>query len=225
MNISEDKHTLTFRSGDGESANTMFVTYNLVNNAPPPFKEVTQDLLRACAFIEQFGLSGHFIPCKYNKEAAISCQSILPIELDIKSVLGGDDSEIKKVSIAPSMSFCVYTGLRNILKHPVQLMQPPDKMTVYDSSDLVGWDDHKVFYTCFAKSEYDITTSIFIFKEDPDVCLRLVGSYSSFEDKLFTEEGRELDAPQSVKEKLRSLYGKEELDKQIMDIIKHKEGD
>jgi hypothetical protein len=90
---------------------------------------------------------------------------------------------------------------------------------VTDSSDIIGWEKHKIFYACFSKSESDVTTGVFIFKEDEDVGLRLVGSYSGLEDKLVTEEGEELDAPENVKKMFRNLYGKDLLDKQIRDVI------
>lgn len=228
MKITDNKHTLSFNTGDSGAAMIM-ISDKLIDDAPESFKPVMNKLMNACAFLEQFGLSGHFATKRdENNNPAVSCFLVVPIELDVSDLV--NDNKVNMgdkhiTAIAPSLSFCLYAGLRAILGYKEQLRQDSKKIHVSDATDVIKWDGHRVLSACYTKSETDITSGVFVFEDDPDCCLKLSGSYSSMEDKLISEEGVELDAPKAIKERFRNIYGADLLEQQIREVIGNKEGD
>lgn len=221
MTITENKHTISYRVHD--STTTMFISNNMLNNAPDNFKAAMNSVARACMFVEQFALSAHFITGKTREGKPVAlCYTVIPIEKDVKKVLEGLDDPDVTSFIPPSLSFCLYAGLRLILGDNRQLNQ---NLLFNDTTSIINWDKHHVVDVCLNKGEQDITTGVFIFKDDDEHCLNFVGSYSSMEDKIINEEGEELDVPKHAKERLRDVYGQELLESQIRSIIENKEGD
>lgn len=222
MTITENKHTISYKVHDRTT--TMFVSNDMVNNAPSDFKDVMNNVARACMFVEQFALSAHFITGKTmeNKPIAL-CYTVIPIEKDTKRVLEGLQSVTDTTSlVTPSLAFCLYAGLRLILGGKRHFNQ---NLLFNDTTSIINWDKHHVVDVCLNKGEHDITTGVFIFKDDDEYCLNFVGSYSSMEDKIINEEGEELDVPKEAKERIRELYGKELLEKQIRDVMGDKKRD
>ena len=223
MTITENKHTISYRVHD--STTTMFISNDMVNNAPDDFRDAMNNVARACMFVEQFALSAHFITgkTKENKPVAL-CYTVIPIEKDVRKVLEGLQGVTADTTsfVPPSLAFCLYAGLRLILGANRHLNQ---KLLFNDTTSIIKWDKHHVVDVCLNKGEHDITTGVFIFKDDDEYCLNFVGSYSSMEDKIINEEGDELDVPKEAKERIRELYGKELLEKQLRDIIGDKKRD
>lgn len=223
--MTDNKHTIAFSGFKSNGENSvMFVTDHLIENAPDVFKEVMQTLKKACSFLEQFGLSGHFSPGR-SKEAnkpSVHCFFLLPLDMDVEDVMKKSEKDLAKlkeeVALPPSLSFCVYAGLCSITGHKKHCIEST-KVMISDGSDIIKWDGHKVLTAFYTKSESDTTSGVFIFEEDQECCLRLCGSYNVFEDKLVTEKGDELDAPAEVKQRFRNIYGQEMLEKQIRDVI------
>lgn len=222
MTITENKHTITYKVQD--SATTVFIDDAMISEAPAPFKEVMNSVAKACLFVEQFALSAHFVTgVTADRKPTASCYTVIPIEKDVKKVLEGFESVSDATSfVPPSLAFCLYAGLRLILDCKMQLGQKP---LFHDTTSIINWDKHHVVDVCLNKGEHDITTGVFIFKDDDEHWLNFVGSYSSMEDKIINDGGDELDVPKEAKERIRDLYGKELLEKQIRDIIGNKEGD
>lgn len=222
MTITENVHTISYNLND--SAATMFVSNAMVLNAPGVFKDVMERIAGACLFVEQFALSAHFVTgkSKDNKPVAI-CYAVVPLEKDIKQVLeGSHSSQDDKDYASPALSFCLYAGLSIILGVNKHLDQ---NLLVHDTTSIIKWDKHHIVDVCLSKGEHDITTGVFIFKEDDEHYLDFVGSYSSMEDKIINDKGDELDVPKGAKERIRGIYGRELLEKQIREIMGDKEGD
>ena len=102
MTITENKHTISYKVHD--SATVMFVSNDMVNNAPDDFKDVMNNVARACMFVEQFALSAHFVTgVTSDRKPMASCYTVIPIEKDSRKVL----EEIGRASCRERVSLCV----------------------------------------------------------------------------------------------------------------------
>ena len=219
--IKEERHTIIFSKDTYRTL--VAISNHMIRTAPGEFKVIMDKVHDACLFLEGFGFSGNFHVVDGNK---VCCYSILPLDVDTVSVIERDsNSVVPTVTLPPSMSFCLYAGLRYILGDHRQLMQSDKTLIWSDISDTIKWDNHKIFSVCYTKSEMDVTSGVLIFEEDPKVCLKLLGSYGGFDDELVNKEGGKLDAPEEVKQKLRAVYSRDTLERQIKEIVGDKEGD
>lgn len=218
--ITPNKHSIGIITAKGKPL-VMGLTEKFVEGAPEEWRGLAKSALDCCRFLEQFKLAGHFT---FGVKDPLSCIGLSDISIDLKDVYA-KGTEIPILDIAASLTLTIYAGLVYITDNPVQYAFEYKKMKYADATDEIGWKDHVVLSVDYEVKKGDVAYCIIVYEKTEKEALKQVGSYSAFEEKLMGEEGKELEAPEEVKERFRKLYGKGNTIGKIKGVTRDEKGD